>query len=149
MDLIAVDPLLNMYDDQWPIRTYQPNLPPPKFIFSETSEEGRRGQAHDSIVCAGAILSGGRVERSIVGPDTRINSYADVRDSILFESIDIGRNSKIRRAIIDKGVAIPPETVIGYDLEHDRSRGFTVTESGITVIAKGEGVTHFAAPALG
>jgi glucose-1-phosphate adenylyltransferase len=149
MDLIAVDPLLNMYDDQWPIRTYQPNLPPPKFIFSETSDEGRRGQAHDSIVCAGAILSGGRVERSIVGPDTRINSYADVRDSILFESIDIGRNSKIRRAIIDKGVAIPPETVIGYDLEHDRSRGFTVTESGITVIAKGEGVTHFAAPALG
>ena len=149
MDLIAVDPLLNMYDDQWPIRTYQPNLPPPKYIFSETSEEGRRGQAHDSIVCAGAILSGGRVERSIVGPDTRINSYADVRDSILFESIDIGRNSKIRRAIIDKGVAIPPETVIGYDLEHDRSRGFTVTESGITVIAKGEGVTHFAAPALG
>jgi len=149
MDLIAVDPLLNMYDDQWPIRTYQPNLPPPKFIFSETSEEGRRGQAHDSIVCAGAILSGGRVERSIVGPDTRINSYADVRDSILFESIDIGRNSKIRRAIIDKGVAIPPETMIGYDLEHDRSRGFTVTESGITVIAKGEGVTHFAAPALG
>ena len=149
MDLIAVDPLLNMYDDQWPIRTYQPNLPPPKFIFSETGEEGRRGQAHDSIVCAGAILSGGRVERSIVGPDTRINSYADVRDSILFESIDIGRNSKIRRAIIDKGVAIPPETVIGYDLEHDRSRGFTVTESGITVIAKGEGVTHFAAPALG
>ena len=149
MDLIAVDPLLNMYDDQWPIRTYQPNLPPPKFIFSEPGEEGRRGQAHDSIVCAGAILSGGRVERSIVGPDTRINSYADVQDSILFESIDIGRHSKIRRAIIDKGVAIPPETVIGYDLEHDRSRGFTVTESGITVIAKGEGVTHFAAPALG
>jgi glucose-1-phosphate adenylyltransferase len=149
MDLIAVDPLLNMYDDQWPIRTYQPNLPPPKFIFSETGEEGRRGQAHDSIVCAGAILSGGRVERSIVGPDTRINSYADVHDSILFESIDIGRHSKIRRAIIDKGVVIPPETVIGYDLEHDRSRGFTVTESGITVIAKGEGVTHFTAPALG
>ena len=149
MDLIAVDPLLNMYDEQWPIRTYQPNLPPPKFIFSEPGEEGRRGQAHDSIVCAGAILSGGRVERSIVGPNTRINSYADVQDSILLEGIDIGRHSKIRRAIIDKGVAIPPETVIGYDLEHDRSRGFLVTETGITVIAKGEGVTHFAAPAGG
>ena len=149
MDLIAVDPLLNMYDEQWPIRTYQPNLPPPKFIFSEPGEEGRRGQAHDSIVCAGAILSGGRVERSIVGPNTRINSYADVQDSILLEGIDIGRHSKIRRAIIDKGVAIPPETVIGYDLEHDRSRGFSVTETGITVIAKGEGVTHFAAPVGG
>ena len=149
MDLIAVDPLLNMYDDQWPIRTYQSNLPPPKFIFSEPGEEGRCGQAHDSIVCAGAILSGGRVERSIVGPNTRINSYAEVQDSILFEGIDIGRHSKIRRAIIDKGVAIPPETVIGYDQEHDRSRGFTVTESGITVIAKGEGVTHFATTALG
>jgi len=149
MDLIAVDPLLNMYDEQWPIRTYQPNLPPPKFIFSESGEEGRRGQAHDSIVCAGAILSGGRVEKSIVGPNTRINSYADVQDSILLESIDIGRHSKIRRAIIDKGVAIPPETVIGYDLEHDRARGFSVTETGITVIAKGEGVTHFAAPAIG
>ena len=149
MDLITVDPLLNMYDDQWPIRTYQPNLPPPKFIFSEPGEEGRCGQAHDSIVCAGAILSGGRVEKSIVGPNTRINSYADVQDSILFEGIDIGRHSKIRRAIIDKGVAIPPETVIGYDQEHDRARGFTVTDSGITVIAKGEGITHFAAAALG
>ena len=148
MDLIAVDPLLNMYDNDWPIRTYQPNLPPPKFIFSETGEEGRCGQALDSIVCAGAIVSGGRVQRSIVGPNTRINSFAEVQDSILFEGVDIGRHSKICRAIIDKGVQIPPETVIGYDQQHDRNRGFTVTESGITVIAKGEGIENFADAAL-
>lgn len=148
MDLIAVDPLLNMYDNQWPIRTYHPNLPPPKFIFSEPGEEGRCGQAHDSIICAGAILSGGRVQRSIVGPNTRINSFAEIKDSILFEGVNIGRHSKICRAIIDKGVQIPPETVIGYDQEHDRVRGFTVTESGITVIAKGEGIENFTGTTL-
>ncbi|MDP7266754.1 MAG: glucose-1-phosphate adenylyltransferase [Pirellulales bacterium] len=148
MDLIAVDPLLNMYDNDWPIRTYHPNLPPPKFIFSETGEEGRCGQALDSIVCPGTILSGGRAQQSILGANTRINSFAEVHDSILFDGVDIGRHSKIRRAIIDKGVKIPPETVIGYDQQHDRSRGFTVTESGITVIAKGEGIEHFADTAL-
>lgn len=148
MELITVDPLLNMYDNEWPIRTYYPNLPPPKFVFAESGPDGRCGMALDSIVCQGAIVSGGRVQRSILGCNTRINSFAQVEDSILFEGVDIGRHAKIRRAIIDKEVRIPPETVIGFDHQHDRARGFTVTESGITVIAKAEGIEHFEDAAL-
>jgi glucose-1-phosphate adenylyltransferase len=143
MDLVSVDPQLNMYDRDWPIRTYQPNLPPPKFVFAEKGPNARRGQALDSIICQGGIVSGGQVERSIVGPDSRINSYAQVEDSILFEGVNVGRYAKIRRAIIDKGVHIPAGIEIGYDHELDRARGFTVTEQGVTVIAKTHGVEHF------
>ena len=143
MDLVTVDPQLNMYDMQWPIRTYQPNYPPPKFVFAEHGSDGRRGEALDSVVCSGSIVSGGHVRRSILGPNVRVNSYAHVEDSILFEGVDIGRHTHVRRAIIDKRVQIPPGTTIGYDPEHDRARGFTVTENGITVIAKAEGVEHF------
>jgi glucose-1-phosphate adenylyltransferase len=143
MDLISVDPLLNMYDEHWPIRTHHPNYPPPKFVFAETGAEARRGHALDSIICQGCIISGGQVERSILGPNVRVNSYARVEDSILFESVDIGRHAHVRRAIIDKGVRIPPGTAIGYDSEQDRARGFTVSEGGITVIAKADGVEHF------
>jgi glucose-1-phosphate adenylyltransferase len=142
MDLISVDPLLNMYDDRWTIRTHHPNYPPPKFVFAENGPEARRGQALDSIICQGCIVSGGQVERSILGPDVRVNSYARVEDSILFESVDIGRHARVRRAIIDKSVRIPPGTSIGYDSEHDRARGFTVSEGGVTVIAKAEGIEH-------
>ena len=144
MDLVAVDPLLNLYDRRWPIRTYQPNLPPPKFVFAQDEgEEVRRGEALDSTVCLGSILSGGRVERSIVGTAVRVNSYALVEDSILFDRVDVGRHAKVRRAIIDKDVHIPPATEIGYDHELDRARGFTVTESGVTVIAKTDGAGQF------
>lgn len=137
MDLIQVVPELNLYDQVWPIRTTQPQLPPPKFVFREEST-GRRGEAHDSIVCAGCIVSGGQVVRSILSPNVRINSFARVEDSILFSGVDVGRGSRIRRAIIDKDVKIPRDTVIGYDVEHDRRRGFTITEQGVVVIAKGE-----------
>jgi glucose-1-phosphate adenylyltransferase len=140
MDLIAVDPDLNMYDEEWPIRTNQPSLPPPKFVFAD---EHRRGFALDSIVCPGSIVSGGSVQRSVIGPRTRINSYAQVLDSILFSGVDIGRRAKVRRAIIDKGVHIPEDAEIGYDRESDRARGFVVTESGVTVIAKAEGTERF------
>jgi len=140
MDLISVDPLLNIYDDQWPLRTFQPQCPPPKFVFAA---EDRRGYALDSIVCPGTVVSGGRVERSIIGCNTRVNSFASIEDSIVFEGVDVGRHAKIRRAIIDKGVHIPAETVIGFDREHDLARGFTVSEGGVTVIAKAEGVEHF------
>lgn len=143
MDLVSVDPLLNMYDEHWPIRTYQPNFPPPKFVFAEEGTSGRRGQALDSIVCQGSILSGGRVERSILGANCRINSYAQIEDSILFDHVDIGRHTKIRRAIIDKGVHIPANIEIGYDHDLDRARGFTISEGGVTVIAKADGVEHF------
>ncbi|MCE5303987.1 MAG: glucose-1-phosphate adenylyltransferase [Planctomycetaceae bacterium] len=144
MDLISVDPQLNMYDGEWPIRTYQPNLPPPKFVFAEQGESARRGQALDSIVCQGCIVSGGQIERSIVGPDSRINSYAHIEDSILFDNVDVGRYARIRRAILDKGVHVPAGIEIGYDHELDRSRGFTVTDRGVTVIAKTHGLEHFA-----
>ncbi|MEX0939188.1 MAG: glucose-1-phosphate adenylyltransferase [Pirellulales bacterium] len=143
LDLVSVDPLLNMYDDHWPIRTYHPTYPPPKFVFAEHGEGARRGEALDSIVCQGSILSGGHVERSILGANTRINSYAHVEDSIVFESVDIGRHSRVRRAIIDKGVHLPPGTEVGYDHEHDLRRGFVITEGGVVVIAKADGRDHF------
>ncbi|MCA9175876.1 MAG: glucose-1-phosphate adenylyltransferase [Planctomycetales bacterium] len=141
MDLIQIDPLLNMYDEEWPIRTYQPILPPPKFVFgSDGRNDGRTGHGLDSIVCQGSIVSGGEVQRSLLSPRCRINSFATVEDSILFEGVDVGRHAKIRRAIIDKGVRIPPNIRIGYDLEEDLARNFTVTEGGIVVIAKSDGI---------
>ena len=139
MDLVAVDPLLNVYDTSWPIRTFQPNLPAAKFVFAERDPGGCCGTAMDSIVCAGSVLSGGQVSGSVVGPSCRINSYATVEDSILFEGVEVGRHAKVRRAIIDKGVQIPSHTSIGFDAEEDRARGFTMTESGIVVIAKTAG----------
>jgi glucose-1-phosphate adenylyltransferase len=143
MDLIGIDPLLNMYDDQWPIRTFQPNLPPPKFVFgSRGGEEGRMGRAVDSLVCQGTIVSGGQLDRCVVGPRCRINSFSKVEDSILFEGVDVGRHAKIRRAIIDKGVTIPPGVEIGYDLELDRRRGLTISEGGVVVLAKSDGIEH-------
>lgn len=143
MDLVRVDPLLNMYDDRWPIRTFHPNYPPPKFVFAEQGAEARRGQALDSIVCQGSIVSGGQVERSILGRNVRVNSYAKVEDSIVFDGVDIGRHAQVRRAIIDKGVRIPPGARIGFDVEQDRARGFVVSDSGLTVIAKADGIEHF------
>ena len=140
MDLAAVDPLLNLYDDRWPIRTYQPNQPPPKFVFSGMEDRNRVGCALDSIVCQGSVISGGQVKHSILGPRVRVNSYAHVEDSILFNEVNIGRYAKIRRAIIDKRVNIPPNVEIGYDRELDRRRGFTISDGGIVVIAKGDGV---------
>jgi glucose-1-phosphate adenylyltransferase len=135
MDLVDIDPVLNLYDREWPIRTYQPQLPPPKFVFSDEGywEHARRGEAHDSMVCQGCIISGGRVRKSILSSNVRVNSYSLVENSILFDSVDIGRHSKIRNAIIDKGVRIPANSTVGYDLEEDRRR-FTVTDNGVVVI---------------
>jgi glucose-1-phosphate adenylyltransferase len=141
MDLITVDPQLNMYDQRWPIRTYQPNYPPPKFVFSGRDGDFERcGRAMDSIICQGSIVSGGQVERSILGSNVRINSYAHVEDSIIYEGVDIGRHAQIRRAIIDKGIQIPAGARIGYDLEEDRHNGFTVSPQGVVVIAATDGV---------
>lgn len=140
MDLVDVDPLLNLYDREWPIRTYQPQMPPPKFVFHDEgpSDQARRGEAHDSMVCQGCIISGGHVYRSILSPRVRVNSYAVVENSILFDNVDVGRHCRVRRAIIDKEVRIPPNTTIGYDPENDRRRGFSITEQGVVVIAKAE-----------
>jgi glucose-1-phosphate adenylyltransferase len=140
MDLISVDPQLNMYDDEWLVRTYQPNLPPPKFVFAG---DQRRGYAVDSIVCPGTIVSGGRVERSILGSGVRVNSFASVEDSILFPNVDVGRHAKLRRAIVEKDVEIPAGVKIGFDAEQDRARGFFITDGGITVVARSDGADHF------
>jgi glucose-1-phosphate adenylyltransferase len=147
MDLIEIDPVLNLYDRDWPIRTLQPQLPPPKFVFrDEVGELARRGEAHDSMVCQGCIVSGGHVRKSILSPNVRVNSYALVEQSILFSAVNVGRHCRIRRAIIDKEVQIPANTTIGYDLDYDRRRGFLVTEQGIVVIAKAELPETFGAP---
>ena len=111
-------------------------------MFSGVDEKERTGYAMDSIVCQGSIISGGQVRHSILGPRVRVNSYAQVEDSILFQDVDIGRRAKLRRTIVDKGVSIPSEIEIGYDTELDKARGFSVTEGGIVVIAKGDGVEY-------
>lgn len=138
MDLIHVDPLLNLYDRHWPVRAHQPMLPPPKFVFGSEGNSARRGVALDSIACQGVIVSGGSVARSVLGPNVRINSYAHVEDSILFEEVEVGRRCRLRRVIADKGIVIPPEVEIGFDRDADIARGFTVTDSGLVVIARGE-----------
>jgi glucose-1-phosphate adenylyltransferase len=140
MDLIQIDPILNLYDRDWPIHTFQPPYPPPKFVHTDPD---RRGAALNSIVCQGAIVSGGQVFRSILSPGVRINSYALVEDSILFDGVEVGRHARIRHAIIDKDVKIPPGIDIGWDRGVDRARGLTITEDGVTVIAKGEDLERF------
>lgn len=136
MDLIGIDPQLNLYDDHWPVRTLQPNLPPPKFVFGSWDHSDRCGHALDSLVCQGTVISGGAVKRSILSSNVRVNSYAHVEDSILFEGVEVGRHARIRRAIIDKRVRIPPGMHIGYDPEQDRHRGFSISPGGIVVIGK-------------
>ena len=140
MDLVSVNPQLNMYDDAWPIRTFHRNLPPPKFVHSHREGEDRVGHATNSIVCQGSILSGGEVDRSVIGNNVKVNSYSQVEGSILFDGVDIGRHARIRNAIVDKRVQIPAGAVIGYDEAEDRKRGFTVTDNGVVVIASSDGI---------
>jgi glucose-1-phosphate adenylyltransferase len=134
MDLVSVVPDFNLYDKRWPIRTAMPQMPPAKFVFAQ---EGRRmGVAIDSIVSGGCIVSGGRVVRSILSPGVRINSYCEVESSILMHNAEVGRYSRIRRAIVGPEMKIPESSVIGYDLQQDREKGYTVTESGIVVVCE-------------
>jgi len=136
MDLIQVNPVFNLYDREWPLRTFQEQFPPVKTVHSGEKEEGRVGLVLDSIVSEGCVVSGGRVQRSILSPNVRINSFSEVYDSILMEGVNVGRYAKIKRAIIDKDVSIPQGMVIGYDLKEDKKK-FFVSESGIVVVAKG------------
>ena len=132
MDVASVSPIFNLYDQSWPVRGYQRQYPPAKFVFAEA---GRTGTAVDSVVSNGCIVSGGAVRDSVLSPDVRVNSYAEVDSSILFSHVSIGRHCRIRKAIIDRDVHLPEGTVIGYDTEADRQKYF-VTESGITVVTR-------------
>ncbi len=130
MDLVQVNPDFNLYDPEWPIRTRMPQAPPAKFVFND---EGRRGQALDSIISAGVIVSGSCVRGSILCPNVRVHSYCDIESSILMPGVRVGRHARIRNAIIDRDVFIPRGAVIGHDLEEDRKR-HTVTSKGVVVV---------------
>jgi glucose-1-phosphate adenylyltransferase len=134
MDLIQVDPVFNLYDPGWPLRTYQPQLPPAKFVFAE---DGRRGVAIESIVSMGCIVSGSEVRRSILCPDVRVHSYCEVEDSILLPGAVVRRHARIKRAIVDRGVEVPRGALVGYDPAEDRRR-HTVSEGGVVVVTPGE-----------
>lgn len=146
MDLVEIDPELNLYDEHWPIRTHHPAYPPPKFVFAGEGPDARRGEATDSLVCPGAIISGGRVSRSIIGPGVRVNSFARVDESIVCEGVDIGRHAVVRRAIVDKDVRIPPGVTVGVDPGEDAALGLTVSPEGVTVIPKGFVFSHTPLP---
>ena len=146
MDLVSVSPVFNLYDRDWPIRTLQEQHPPAKFVFAQ--EGNRMGVALDSIVSNGSIVSGGRVVQSVLSPGVRINSYTEVHCSILFSGVIVGRHCRLRRCIIDRGIHIPENTHIGYDLEKDKERGFTVTDSGIVVVGRGSVGTEEDSPSL-
>jgi len=137
MDLSSVDPLFNLYDKDWPIRTYQGQFPPAKFVFAQEFKGGRMGVALDSIVSDGVIISGGRVVNSVLSHNVRVNSYSEVRESVIMERVNIGRHCRIKKTIIDKDVNVPSGTVIGYDPEDDRKR-FTVSPGGVVVVSKGQ-----------
>jgi glucose-1-phosphate adenylyltransferase len=131
LDLCAVNPEFNLYDPDWPLRTYQPQAPPAKFVFAE---EGRRcGQALDSIISAGCIISGSRVTGSVLCPNVRVHSFCEIEQSILMPGVRVGRHSRLRRVIVDRDVTIPRGACIGFFPEEDRKR-HTVTEKGVVVV---------------
>ncbi len=134
MDLVSVTPVFNLYDKSWPLHTWQQQYPPAKFVFADPE---RRGYALDSMVGGGSIISGGRVEHSVLGLDVRVNSYAELHECILFNHVNVGRHCKIKRAIIDRHVNLPEGTVIGYDREADKAR-YSVTDSGVVVVVRPE-----------
>ena len=137
MDLVSVEPQLNLYEPDWPIRGYQSPLPPPKFVFADQSTKTPRvGHALDSFVGSGSIISGGEVVNSIVSQSVRVNSFARVERSILFEGVDVGRSAEIKNAIVDKRVKIPPGLAIGFDADQDLLNGLVRTEEGLTIVPK-------------
>jgi glucose-1-phosphate adenylyltransferase len=135
MDLVSVSPIFNLYDPEWPIRSFPGVEPPAKFVFAQEYPGGRMGVALDSIVCGGAIVSGGRVQNSVLGANVRVNSFCNVIESVLMANVEIGRHSQVKKTIIEKGVKVPPNSIIGFHPQED-AKHFHVTESGITVITK-------------
>ena len=134
MDLIAIEPVFNLYNDEWPLHTGTMSLPPAKFVHAGP---GRLGHAADSIVSPGVVISGATVSRSVLSPGVRMHSWSQVTDSVLMDGVIVNRHAQVHRAILDKNVIVPERGRVGIDRERDLARGFTVTESGITVVPKG------------
>ncbi|GEL93386.1 glucose-1-phosphate adenylyltransferase [Cellulomonas composti] len=139
IDLIAVEPVFNLYNDEWPLYTGYTSLAPAKFVHAGA---GRLGHAADSIVSPGVVISGATVSGSILSPGVRMHSWAQVTDSVIMDGVDVQRYAQVHRAILDKNVIVPERARIGLDREHDLARGFTVTPSGITIVPKGTIITE-------
>ncbi len=133
-DIISISPVFNLYNDQWPVYTGYTGLPPAKFVHSEA---GRVGQASDSLVSPGVIVSGATVTGSVLSPGVRCNSWSTVSESVLLDDVQVGRHAQVHRAILDKNVIVKERSRVGIDPEQDLARGFTVTDSGVTVVPKG------------
>jgi glucose-1-phosphate adenylyltransferase len=133
MDLCGVDPEFNLYDPEWPMRTYQPQAPPAKFVFAERNR--RCGEALDSVISPGCIISGSLVKGSVLCPNVRVHSYGVIEQCILMPGVRVGRHARIRRAIIDRDVLIPRGAVIGFNAEEDRKR-HTVTDLGVVIVTE-------------
>jgi glucose-1-phosphate adenylyltransferase len=131
MELVQPTPPLNLYDRRWPIWTFQEQLPPAKFVFDD---DDRRGQALDSMVAGGVIISGATVRRSVVFSSVKVNSYALVEEAVVLPEVNIGRKARLKKVIIDRSCNIPEGMTIGYDHEQDRRNGFRVTENGVTLV---------------
>jgi len=131
MELVSVTPMLNLYDKVWPVMTHQAQNPGAKFLFDD---DGRRGQAIDSMVSGGCIISGASIKRSLLFSNCVVRSYSTIEDSVVLPDVEIGRHCRLRKAIIDRGTVIAPNTVIGENSEDDRARGFRVTPSGIVLV---------------
>ncbi len=130
MDIRSIDPELNLFNREWPVRTANYSDPPAKFAFNE---KDRRGQAIDTVIGGGGIVSGGLIKDSVIGRNIRVHAGAEIDGCIIFDNCDIGRGAKLRRCILEKNVSIPDEAVIGFDLDEDSKR-YHVTESGIVVV---------------
>jgi glucose-1-phosphate adenylyltransferase len=131
MELVSVIPQLNLYDSVWPIQTHQAQLPPAKFVFDDPD---RRGEAIQSMVSGGCVISGARVRHSLLFSNCKVQSYSQVEDSVVLPDVEIGKSCRVRRAIIDRGVVLADSTEVGMDQEADRARGFRVTDSGLTLV---------------
>jgi len=131
IDLVSVQPQLDMYDNNWPIWTHQEQLPPAKFFFDEDS---RRGHAMDSLVSGGCLITGSSIRRTVLFSNVRVHSYSEIEDSVILPDVEVRRNCKLKKCVIDKGVVLPENTEVGVDHDKDRERGFYVSEGGVVLV---------------
>jgi glucose-1-phosphate adenylyltransferase len=134
MELVGTVPSLSLYEKDWPLWTYQEQLPPAKFVFNR---DDRRGMAVDSMVSGGCVISGSQVSDSVIFSHVRINSYSSIEKSVILPEVEVGRNVRMRNAIIDRGCVIPKGMVIGHDAAQDRANGLRVTDSGVVLVTRG------------